>query len=206
MAIKSTDLPPGQFVGKRWIIYSAIGEPNIRLEDWRLSLTGLVEEELQLSFKDIQELPQVKMVRDFHCVTKWSIQNVAWEGVLFRDLASAARVEREATWIMFHSADGYTAPVPIEDAMVDDSIIAFKINGETISPKQGFPARPFIPHLYGWKSAKWLTGIEFINGYRDGYWEMYGYHERGNVREEERFKGHIGKHAVRRSIGTAPIR
>jgi DMSO/TMAO reductase YedYZ molybdopterin-dependent catalytic subunit len=91
---------------------------------------------------------------------------------------------------MFHCADGYTTPVPLEDAMTEDSMIAFKMNGEPIPVEQGFPARPFIPQLYAWKSAKWLAKIEFMENYEDGYWEARGYHERGNVSNEERFKEH----------------
>ena len=82
---------------------------------------------------------------------------------------------------------------------------AFRLNGKPLSEEQGFPARPFMPHLYGWKSAKWLTEMEFLRDYADGYWERYGYHERANVWEQERFKGHRGKHAPRRGLGTRPI-
>jgi len=180
---------PGQNYAKRWIIYSALGEPELKLETWRLSVTGLVRNELSFSFEELEHLPQVKFTRDFDCVTKWSIKDVAWEGVAFRELAKLAVVKPESRWVMFHCADGYTAPVPLEDAMVEDSLIALKMNGKPISVEQGFPARPFIPHLYGWKSAKWLTKIEFMEEYRDGYWEYRGYHERGNVLDEERFKG-----------------
>ena len=198
------DLAPGQFYGKRWVIYSALSEPQIKLEDWRLAIRGLVEHELTLSFDELSKMPQVKLVRSFQCVTQWSIKDVLWEGVAFRELANLAGVKPEAKWVMFHSAEGYTAPVPLEDAVVEDSLIAFKMNGQPIPWQQGFPARPFIPHLYGWKSAKWLAEIEFIPEYRDGYWEMYGYHERGDIWEEERFKGHSGKHSKRRSLGTVP--
>ena len=100
---------------------------------------------------------------------------------------------------MFHCVDGYTAPAPLEDALVEDAIVAYKINGKYLSVEQGFPARPFIPHLYGWKSAKWLNRIEFIRDYVDGYWEAYGYHERGNVWLEERFK-EGGKHVKRTTV------
>lgn len=184
-----TPLAPGQFYAKRWAIYSALGVPEIKLEAWRLSITGLVEMELSLSFEELQGLPQAKFIRDFHCVTAWSMKDVSWEGLAFRDLAKLARVRPEARWVMFHCADEYTAPVPLEDAMVEDSLIALKMNGNPIPIEQGFPARPFIPHLYAWKSAKWLTEIKFMEEYRDGYWESHGYHERGNVSKEERFKG-----------------
>jgi DMSO/TMAO reductase YedYZ molybdopterin-dependent catalytic subunit len=201
---QSAELPPGQYYSKRWIIYSALSEPVIKLEDWRLSITGLVERPQTLSFADLQKLPQLKLTRTFDCVTKWSIKDVVWEGVPFHEIANLAGVKPEASWVMFHCADGYTAPVPLEDAMVGDSLIAFKMNGQPIPQQQGFPARPFIPQLYGWKSAKWVNGIEFMAEYRDGYWEAYGYNERGNVWEEERFKGHMGKHSKRRALGTVP--
>jgi len=187
--------PPGQFYAKRWALYSALGVPEIKLETWRLSVTGLVEKELSLSFDDMARLPQVKLTRDFHCVTAWSIKDVIWEGVAFSELAKLAGVKPEARWVMFHSADGYTTPVPIEDAIVEDSLIALKMNDNRIPREQGFPARPFIPHLYAWKSAKWLTRIEFLKDYRDGYWEAFSYHERGNVWDEERFKGRSAKTA-----------
>ncbi len=137
------------------------------------------------------------------CVTKWTIEHVDWEGVPISELAMRAGASPEAKWVMFHCVDGYTAPVPVEDALNENAIVAFKINGRPLSRDQGFPARPFMPELYGWKSAKWLNRIEFMRDYKDGYWEMYGYHERGNIWDEERFKGHTGKHSKRTAIGTA---
>ena len=200
-----TTIPPGQTFAKRWALYTALGVPKIDLANWHLTTSGLIEKELKLTFQDIQKLPQVKLTKDFHCVTTWSIRDVVWEGVSFREIAKLTGVKPEAKWVMFHCADGYTAPVPHEDAMVENSLIAFKMNGKPIPESQGFPARPFIPHLYGWKSAKWLRGIEFLAEYQDGYWEMYGYHERGNVWDEERFKGQGGKHVRHRGLGSVPV-
>ena len=200
-----TSTPPGQSFAKRWAIYAALGVPEIKLDTWRLSTKGLVEKELSLSFDDLQKLPQVQLKRDFHCVTSWSIRDVVWEGVPFRALVKLTGVKADAQWVMFHCADGYTAPVPLEDAMVEDSLIAFKMNGKPIPIQQGFPARPFIPHLYGWKSAKWLTGVEFLREYGDGYWENFGYHERGNIWDQERFKGQGGKHVRHKGLGSVPV-
>ncbi len=207
MATKTvqTTVPPGQTYAKRWAIYAALGAPELKLDSWRLTTKGLVEKELTLSFEDLQKLPQVKLTRSFNCVTSWSIKDVVWEGVSFRELAALTGVKPEAKWVMFHCADGYTAPVPFEDAMVEDSLIAFKMNGKPIPVQQGFPARPFIPHLYGWKSAKWLTEIEFMPEYKDGYWEAYQYHERGNIWYEERFKGRWGKHVRHKGLGSVPV-
>ncbi len=201
----TTTVPPGQSFARRWAIYAALGVPELKADDWKLTVSGLVEKELTLTFEELQKLPQVKLTRDFHCVTQWSIKDVVWEGVAFQEIVGLAGVKSQAKWVMFHCADGYTAPVPLEDAMVDDSLIAFKMNGKPIPVQQGYPARPFIPQLYGWKSAKWLTGIEFIAEYRDGYWEMYNYHERGNIWDEERFKHQGSKHVRRRGVGTLPI-
>lgn len=158
---------------------------------------------------DFQAPPSYTMLSPFltqDCVTSWSIEKPLWEGVPIRSLADAAGVKPEASWVMFHCYDGYTAPVPVEDALMEDSIVALKMNGKPLTAEQGFPARPFMPHLYGWKSAKWLAKIEFIPEYVDGYWERFGYHERGDVDEEERFKGargQGGKHYARRAFGTA---
>jgi len=203
--VAQTTIPAGQTLAKRWALYAALGVPRINVANWRLWTKGLVSRELNMTFEELQKLPQIKLTRDFNCVTAWSIKNVVWEGVPFRELAKLTGVKPEAKWVMFHCEDGYTAPVPLEDAMVEDSLIAFKMNGKPLSIEQGFPARPFIPHLYGWKSAKWLTGIEFMLDYRDGYWEAYSYHERGKVWDEERFKGQRGKHTRHKGLGTIPV-
>jgi len=200
-----TTTPPGQSFAKRWAIYAAFGAPKLDLTTWRLSTKGLVNKPLTMSFTELEQLPQVKLTRDFHCVTSWSIKDVLWEGIAFRELAKLTSVKQEAEWVMFHCADGYTAPVPLEDAMVEDSLIAVKMNSKPIPIEQGFPARPFIPHLYGWKSAKWLTDVQFLPSYEDGYWEMYGYHERGNVWDQERFKGQGGKHVRHKGLGSVPV-
>ncbi len=138
-------IPPGQSFAKRWAIYAALGVPEIKLDAWRLSTKGLVEKELNLSFADLQKLRQVKLTRDFSCVTSWSIKDVVWEGVAFRSSQKLTGVKPEAKWVMFRCADGYTAPVPLEDAMVEDSLIAFKMNGKPIPIQQGFPAQSVHP-------------------------------------------------------------
>jgi DMSO/TMAO reductase YedYZ molybdopterin-dependent catalytic subunit len=203
--MQTTTTPPGQTFARRWAIYAALGVPKIDIETWRLNTKGLVEKQLTLTFQDLQALPQVKLTRDFHCVTQWSIKDVVWDGIAFRTMANMTHVKPEAKWVMFYCADGYTVPVPLEDAMVEDSLIVLRMNGKPIPIEQGYPARPFIPQLYGWKSAKWLTEIEFLAEYEDGYWENYSYHERGNVWDEERFKGQEGKHVRHRGLGTLPI-
>ena len=204
--ITQTGLAPGQVYGKRWVFYSALGDPaQIGVEDWHLRTSGLVQNPLDLTWEAIHKLPQATFTADFQCVTRWSIKDVVWEGVLFREIAKLTGIKPEAKWVMFKCADGYTAPVPLEDAMSEKAIIAFKMNGKPIPPHQGAPSRPFIPHLYGWKSAKWLNEIQFIPDYVDGYWEMYGYHERGNIWNEERFKTFERAPSGRKVTGVSPI-
>ncbi len=198
-------LAPGQYYGKRWIYYSALGEPDIRAEDWRLRIGGLVERPTVMTLEELQKLPQTRFKRDFQCVTKWSIRDVEWEGVRLGEIGRLVGVKPEARWTVFRCADGYATPVPVEDALSDDAIVALKMNGAPLPRPQGFPARPFIPQLYGWKSAKWLTEIEFTPAYSDGYWEQFGYHERGNIWEEERFKTPEGTHHAHRSTGSSPV-
>jgi len=196
-------IAPNQHYIKKFIYYAALGIPKIDIEKWRLRITGEVERPIELTYNELLSMINVRYVRDFHCVTGWSVKDVEWEGVKIRDLAKMAGVKDTAEWVVFQSADDYETIVPIEDALSEDAIIALRMNGKPLDIKSGYPARPIIPHLYGWKSAKWLTTIEFTKQYRDGYWEAMGYHERGNAYIEERFKGiggtHMGK--TRRVIG-----
>lgn len=180
--------PPGQVWVRKFIIYTVNGIPNVNINEYRLIVDGLVDNPISLTYEDILKLPSVKLTKDFHCVTKWSVPNVVWEGVPFKVIMDLVKVKPSAKYVFFECLDGYTTIVPIEDVNTDDAILAYKMNNEPLKLEHGFPLRPFIPHLYGWKSAKWLTKITFIDKYVDGYWELRGYHERGNVFYEERFK------------------
>ena len=196
-------MPPGQVWGKKFVIYAALGIPRVDAAQWKLKVDGLVSSPSEYTYAQLVSRPQNSLVRSFHCVTRWSIKDAVWEGLLIRDLLVPAGVSPDASWLMFHCVDGYSAPIPLEDALKEDSILAFKLNGKPLSAEQGFPARPFIPGLYAWKSAKWVNRMELLPNYSDGYWETYGYHERADVWEEERFKGHKGTPVKRRAFGTA---
>ena len=186
---------PNQRYVKKFIYYAALGVPKVDVNKWRLQVFGLVRKPLEFSYQELLDMIDTDYVRDFHCVTGWSVKDVRWEGVKIRKLYEMAGVEDRAKWVMFYSLDGYTSIVPLEDATHEDSIVALRINGRPLDIKEGFPARPIIPHLYAWKSAKWLFGIEFRESYADGFWEERGYHERGNAFLEERFKGEGYSHA-----------
>ncbi|WP_297027790.1 sulfite oxidase-like oxidoreductase [Thermoplasma sp.] len=189
---------PGQRYISNFIIYDALGEPEIDLNRWRLCVDGLVKEKRCYSFDDLESMPHITYTADFNCVTKWSIKDVVWEGPSLSELIGRSVPDQKASWVMFWSADGYSTPVPLEYALSDKALVAIRVNGASLKKENGFPARPFIPDLYGWKSAKWLTLIELIDDYRDGYWEQYGYHEIGRVENEERFKGFTWK-SIRRN-------
>jgi len=194
-------LPPGQRYVRGFIVYAALGIPEFSVEDYRLRVTGLVERELEFTYKDLTErLPRIRYRSDFHCVTKWSVKDVEWEGIPLKWIGEQAGIMAGASWVNFRCLDGYVAPVPLEDALCEKSIIAVRMNGEPIRPENGAPCRVFIPHLYGWKSAKHLSEIEFTDRYEDGFWEAYGYHERGNVWLEERFKSGYSRHVRRRPL------
>ncbi len=181
-----SSLPPGQFKGHRFAIYTINGVPLVKHEDYTLELFGEVERPLSLTFAEIKNIATMKINRDFHCVTRWSITDCEWEGIGFSELCERAGVKSEASFAYAHCLDGYTTVIPMEN--MQDAMLAVSLNGRPLSPEQGAPVRLVVPSLYGWKSAKWVRAIELLGEYRDGYWEERGYHERGDFNTEERFK------------------
>lgn len=180
--------PPGQRFIPSFIIYRILGQPYIRINEWSLKITGEVEKELRYKYEDLLRMEHITIKTDFHCVTGWSVKDVEWTGVPLRRFAEEARVKPGVKWVYIVSLDGYTTIIPYEDFVFNNSILALKMNGKPLPLEQGFPARIIIPHLYGWKSAKWVEKIIFTNKYVDGYWEALGYHWRGNIYLNERFK------------------
>ncbi len=198
------EIPPakGQFYIKDFIKYDALNGSSldINLKDWRLEVDGLVKNKLYFSYEQLENMANKRYKKDFNCVTKWSIKDVIWEGPSIKEILNIAVLNKNAKFIIFYSEDGYSTPVYIDD-IDDESIIALKINGKKLSKEQGFPARPYIPSLYGWKSAKWLKLIFITDSYKDGYWERYGYHERGRWKEQERFENDLWKRIKKGVIG-----
>ena len=182
-------LPPGQKLVEGWPVLSYGATPRIKLEDWRLRIGGLVEEPIEFTWDEFLALPQTTITSDIHCVTHWSKFDNEWEGVLWQDLIKDAKVKPEARHIMQHSYGGYTTNVPIKDMEQPGVIFAHKHNGKPLEADHGGPMRPVVPHLYFWKSAKWLRGIEFMAEEKPGFWEMYGYHIYGDPWKEERYTG-----------------
>lgn len=182
-------LPAGQFLTERFPILHEGEVPSYDLVQWKLHIFGEVEEEKVLTFADVRALAQTAMVCDIHCVTRWSKFDTAWEGVLFRDLLKLVKVKPEAKHVMIHAANDYDTNIPLEDLLEDNILFASKYDGEALTPKHGWPLRLIVPHLYFWKSAKWIQGIEFMREDRPGFWERNGFHNYADPFKEERFSG-----------------
>jgi DMSO/TMAO reductase YedYZ molybdopterin-dependent catalytic subunit len=180
-------LPPGQHLVKNWPVLDLGVQPQIRLDTWRLELRGLVENQLTLSWKSFLALDQSRKVSDIHCVTTWSRYDNAWQGVSTRDLLDEAMPKPEASHVLLSSYDGYETNLPLMDFAAEDAILATHWEGEPITAEHGGPMRLVVPHLYFWKSAKWLRRIEFLSADQAGFWERNGYHMYGDPWTEQRY-------------------
>ncbi|HLB29804.1 MAG TPA: sulfite oxidase-like oxidoreductase [Dehalococcoidia bacterium] len=179
-------LPPGQKQVENWPVLTYGATPRIDLKDWRLRIWGLVEE-VTFTWEELMALPQVEIVRDIHCVTSWSRFDTRWEGVSSQDLMKHVRLKPQACAVMVHSYGGYTTNLLLEDFLKDGVLLAHRHDGEPLAPEHGGPLRLVVPHLYFWKSAKWVRGLEFLPEDGPGFWERYGYHIRGDPWQEERY-------------------
>ncbi|HVV41785.1 MAG TPA: sulfite oxidase-like oxidoreductase [Nitrobacter sp.] len=182
-------LPPGQHLTQDWPVLDLGLTPNIARERWRLDVYGAVENPVFWGWSQFIAQPQTQSVSDIHCVTTWSRYDNRWNGLAIRDLLVAVRPRREATHVVLHAHDGYTTNLPIEDFAAEDALLAHTWSGLPLTREHGGPVRVVVPHLYFWKSAKWLQSIEFLAGDSPGYWEVRGYHNRGDPWLEQRYSG-----------------
>ena len=180
-------VPPGQRLTEGWPVLTYGGAPRVDLKDWKFLVAGAVEQEVALSWDEFNALPQVTLTNDVHCVTGWSKLDNEWRGVPFAEVAKLAKPKPEAQHVMVHCYGGYTTNVPLADLMHDDVLFAHTHNGQPLPQEHGGPLRLVVPHLYFWKSAKWVRGLLFMMDERPGFWEMYGYHIRGDPWKEERY-------------------
>jgi len=155
--------------------------------DWKLKITGEVENPFELTWEEFLALPRMAMTSDFHCVTTWSRYDNTWEGVHIREILQRARPLPTAKFVMAHSWTGYTTNLPLSDLDDDDVMIVIKHDGQDLEPDHGGPVRLLVPKLYAYKSAKWLDGLEFMQHDRPGFWEQRGYHNRADPWKEERY-------------------
>lgn len=180
-------LPPGQRQVTDWPVLDLGIHPEVSLEEWCLTIDGLVEKPLELSWGDLRALPRVEARSDIHCVTSWSRFDNHWEGVSAAEILALVRPRPEARHIVFHSYDGYTTNVSLAAFSEADVLLADRWEGQPISPDHGGPLRVVMPRYYFWKSAKWLRRIEFLAADRPGFWEVRGYHNIGDPWDEERY-------------------
>ena len=185
--IRDTGIP-GQVYIDIPIVYAILGVPSINVSEWILKIEGMVEKPIELSLNDLYELGIEEIETDFHCVTGWSVRNMVFAGIPLRKIIELVKPYTSVKWLYANSLDGYSTIFPFSEALEPKSIIAIEMNNKPLDILHGYPARLIIPHLYGWKSIKWLNRIVFLEEYRDGYWEALGYHPRGRVVLEERFK------------------
>ncbi len=180
-------LPPGQRLVENWPVLHYGGIPRVDLASWELRVFGLVANEQKFSLDEVMALPQVSLRTDIHCVTTWSRYDNDWVGVPFQHIMELARPAPEAKHVIFHCHGGYTTNVPIAELDREDVLLVHSHDGEPLTEEHGAPLRGMVPQLYFWKSAKWISGIEFVADDRPGFWEMYGYHMHGDPWREERY-------------------
>lgn len=180
-------MPPGQSKVDGFPVLSIGPTPRMGLTKWQLELKVAGQTFKSWNWNEFNDLPQTEMKRDIHCVTRWTKLDTLWKGVTFDDLLADAGLVPPTEFVRFYSADSYTTNLPLEDLRGDKAMIATQFDGETIAPDHGGPIRMVVPHLYFWKSAKWLTGISFTNEDLPGFWERAGYHNYGDPWAEQRY-------------------
>ena len=180
-------IPPGQQLTVKWPVlhYGAI--PRVDLTNWTFRISGLVEAPAQFSWDEFMALPKLARDNDIHCVTRWTKLDNHWDGVGVREVLSRIKLKPEASHVMVHAEHGFTANLALSDFDREDNLFAYLHDGEPLTPEHGWPLRLVVPHLYFWKSVKWIRGLEFMDHDAPGFWEQNGYHMRGDPWTEERY-------------------
>ena len=184
---KAGRLPAGQAATIKWPVLHYGSVPKANLGRWDFRIGGLVETPCRLTWNEFNQLPKFQITRDFHCVTRWSRFDNLWDGVAFREILKLVQLKPTARYVMVHAEQGYTANVPLKDLDRDDVLFATHHDGEALSADHGYPLRLIVPHLYAWKSVKWVRGLEFLDRDMPGFWEQNGYHMYGDPFKEQRF-------------------
>lgn len=180
-------LPPGQYLTPDFPVLSLGPTPRVTTADWKLDVDGLVKNKLSWRWEAFDALPKTTIEEDIHCVTKWSKFDTRWSGVSLDYIMELAGAGGAATHLIAHSADGYATNLPLEDVLNGKAMVALRYDDGPIRPEHGGPARLLVPHLYFWKSAKWLERLEFVDHDEPGFWETRGYHNYGDPWKEQRY-------------------
>ena len=180
-------LPPGQALTLKWPVLHYGSVPRFDPARWEFQVRGLVETPLRFTWAEFNALPRIGVTSDFHCVTRWSRFDNHWEGVAFRELLNRVKLQPRTGYVLVHAEQGFTANVPLVDLDRDNVLFATHHDGAPLAPDHGYPLRLIVPHLYAWKSVKWVRGIEFLDHDVLGFWEQNGYHMYGDPWKEQRF-------------------
>ena len=181
-------LPPGQYLTEKWpVLHAGDVAQYLDLATWTFRVFGEVENELELSWEQLNELPRTANTQDIHCVTRWSRFDAQFEGVHWREVAKLVQPKPTARFVVAHAEAGFTSNVPLSFLEASDALLATHADGEPLTPEHGYPLRLVIPGKYFWKSAKWLRGIELTAEDRPGFWERYGYNNDADPWKEERY-------------------
>lgn len=185
--VQAGRLPPGQYLTDDFPVLSAGTTPRTPLAKWTFTIEGLVAKKVTWTWDEFLKLPMQGFKVDISCVTKWTHLDMNWHGVSLDTLLEQVDLDRRAAFATAYSDGGYTTNLPIADIINGQSFIALKYNDQALAPEHGGPARMVVPHLYFWKSAKWIRGLEFMEQDKQGFWESAGYHRRGDPWKEERY-------------------
>ncbi len=184
---EASRLPPGQIVTQKWPVLHYGTVPRVERTEWRLEVGGLVDHPFTLTWDELLKLPRQESLCDIHCVTRWSRYDNLFSGIPLAPIIERAGLRPEATHVLIHAEQGFTTNLPLADFVMPANLLALEHNGEPLTPEHGGPVRLVVPHLYFWKSAKWLKGLEFLGEDYPGFWEQNGYHMRGDPWGEERY-------------------
>lgn len=185
----SDRVPPGQYITERFPVLHAGTVPKVDPATWSFSVEGLVDHPASWTFDEFRSLDTVERTMDIHCVTKWSKLDTVWEGVPVVWLLEPLGIQPEATHAIVFAEHGFTANLPLTDLLGDENLLAYKFDSLDLEPDHGWPLRLVVPHLYFWKSVKWVRGIRLVDADEPGFWERNGYHMRGDPWAEQRFWG-----------------
>jgi DMSO/TMAO reductase YedYZ molybdopterin-dependent catalytic subunit len=187
--VRSSRLPPGQHESTSWPVLAAEPTPRLDTATWSFKVEGLVEQPISWTWEQIHALKEAVFVGDIHCVTTWSRLGMTFNGVAVDTLLEVAKPLPSATHVVAFSHTGYTTNLPIADVLAGQALVVWDVDGEPLPREHGGPARMIVPHLYFWKSAKWVAGIRLLDHDEPGFWETRGYNNHGDPWREQRYTG-----------------
>ena len=185
--LRANRVPPGQKLTGRFPVLHFGSVPKIDVKQWKFSITGLVAESRELNFSEFSDLKRVRVFSDIHCVTKWSKLDNHWEGPSTSIIKELVEIKSNAKYVIVHATGNFTTNLSLADFFEPDVLFAMNYEDKTLTAEHGYPVRLVVPRLYFWKSAKWVTGIEFAEEDIPGFWESSGYHNHGDPWREERY-------------------